>query len=106
MSCPPPNPNLTNYTLALTETADGRGDHGHYKKRRASAITIATNLGITAQDGSPLTDNGKDIVDRKPVSAGQSWVYNWYVQGDPICVKRLVNIFNAFEYVTVVGGPP
>jgi hypothetical protein len=96
---------MPNYTLTLTEVADGIGDHGNYKKRRASAIVIATNLSVTNQAGNPIADNGTDIV-HHPASAGQPWTYTWYVQGTSKNVKKLVNVFNAFEYVTVTGGPP
>ena len=96
---------MPNYTLTLTEVADGIADHAHYKKRRASAIVIATNLLVTNQAGNPITDKPPDIVDH-PAPAGQPWTYTWLVQGSSKNVKKLVNVFNAFEYVTVTGGPP
>jgi hypothetical protein len=95
---------LANYTLTLTEVADGIHDHGHYKNRRASALVVATNLSITNQAGHPLQDNKVDIVDT-PASAGQPWTFTWHIQGTPKNVNKMVNVFNAFEFVSASAVP-
>jgi hypothetical protein len=96
---------MPNYTLTFTEVTDGINDHGNYKIRRGSALVVATHLSITNQAGNPLQDNGVDIVDT-PAPKGQPWTYTWYVQGTAKNVKKMVNVFNAFEFVSVTGGPP
>jgi hypothetical protein len=95
---------LANYTLTLTEAADGIHDHGHYKNRRASALAVAAHLSITNQAGNPLQDDGVDIIDTQ-ASAGQPWTFTWYIQGTPKNVRKLVNVFNAFEFVTASAVP-
>jgi hypothetical protein len=95
---------LTNYTLTLTETSNGIGDHPNYRNRRDSALIVADNWSVTNQSGGRLTRGDIDPhdQDRHP----QASIYTWYVRGEPDDVRRMIAIFHGHDYVHVAAQPP
>ena len=83
---------MSRYKLVLTETADGKRDHGNHLGRREKAKRRAER------------DFGITVIDITESQVGSDWVYTWIVD-DPTDsnVYALVKLFNWFGFVSCPG---
>jgi hypothetical protein len=90
------------YTLTLTHTTWGSTAPGHNPKsvavRRARAIKVAKRNDVTGWDGTPIKDNGVDIV-----STNNGAI--WKVKGEDDDICDMLAIWKRHNNVTVTGGP-
>jgi len=95
---------MAQFTLVLTETVRGQGDHvNHLNRRNNRAIPRARRLGITGWGGHPV--GPADITDGSSSTGVPQ--YTWKVaHDDPLHVCALVGLVNGFGFVSCPGPVP